>query len=75
MYITTTWYISYLSINKRWSEHFEWLLSRSSSVEPKAVEEIATRRICLKLDDLRTHDEVVKAISEIQNGKSAGPVR
>ena len=61
------------AINKRWAEHFEQLLNRSSSVEPTAIEEIVTRPPCEELDDLPTEEEVEKAISELQCGKSAGP--
>ena len=61
------------AINKRWSEHFEQLLNRPSSVDPSAIEDIATRPLRLELDELPTQEEVVKAISELQCGKSAGP--
>ena len=61
------------SIHKRWSEHFEQLLHMSSSVESSAIDNIATLPFCLELDDLPTQEEVVKVISELQCGKSAGP--
>jgi hypothetical protein len=61
------------AISKRWSEHFEQLLNRPSSVDPSAIEEIPLRTVRLELDSPPTEKEVADAISELQCGKSAGP--
>ena len=60
------------SINKRWAEHFEQLLNRPSSIDPKVSEEIPARLLPMELDNPPTEDEVTEAIAELQSGKSAG---
>ncbi|KAL8585003.1 hypothetical protein ACOMHN_043639 [Nucella lapillus] len=61
------------AINRRWSEHFEQLLSRPSSIAPSVIEQIQSRPLQMELDDPPTKDEVARAIAQLQCGKSAGP--
>ena len=61
------------AINKRWSEHFEQLLNRPSSIDPSVIKEIPERPLCTDLDDLPTENKVEEAIKELQCGKAAGP--
>ena len=60
------------AINKRFSEHFEQLLNRPSSIDPNALNDIPPRTVNEQLDDLPTEEEVTKAIDELQSGKAAG---
>ncbi|KAL8594800.1 hypothetical protein ACOMHN_047517 [Nucella lapillus] len=61
------------AINRRWSEHFEQLLNRPSSIDPSIIEQIQSRPLQMELDDPLTKDEVARAIAQLQCGKSAGP--
>ncbi|KAL8584674.1 hypothetical protein ACOMHN_002403 [Nucella lapillus] len=61
------------AINRRWSEHFEQLLNRPSSIDPSVIEQIQSRPLQMELDDPPTKDEVAGAIAYLQCGKSAGP--
>ncbi|KAL8578271.1 hypothetical protein ACOMHN_005662 [Nucella lapillus] len=61
------------AINRRWSEHFEQLLNRPSSIDPSVIEQIPSRPLHMELDDPPTKDEVAGAIAQLQCGKSAGP--
>ncbi|KAL8581920.1 hypothetical protein ACOMHN_010294 [Nucella lapillus] len=61
------------AINRRWSEHFEQLLNRPSSIDPNVIEQIQSRPLQMELDDPPTNDGVARAIAQLQCGKSAGP--
>ena len=60
------------AINKRWTEHFEQLLNRLSSIDPSVIDENPARTPHMELDNPLTEDEVTEAIAELQSGKSAG---
>ncbi|KAL8590537.1 hypothetical protein ACOMHN_010973 [Nucella lapillus] len=59
------------AINQRWSEHFEQLLNRPSSIDPSVIEQIQSRPLHMELDDPPTKDEVAGAIAELQCGGPA----
>ncbi|KAL8610626.1 hypothetical protein ACOMHN_006345 [Nucella lapillus] len=61
------------AINRRWSEKFEQLLNRPSSIDPSVIEQIPSRPLHMELDDPPTKDEVAGAIAQLQCAKSAGP--
>ncbi|KAL8584287.1 hypothetical protein ACOMHN_014706 [Nucella lapillus] len=61
------------AINQRWSQHFEQLLNRPSSIDPSVIEQIPPRPLHMELDDPPTKDEVAGPIAELRCGKSAGP--
>ena len=61
------------AIDKRFSEHFEQLLNRPSSIDPNAINDIPQRKINEQLGVLPTEEEVIEAIDELQSDKAAGP--
>ena len=62
-----------VAINKRWAEHFEQLLNRQSAIDPSVIDDIPQRTIRHDLDSPPSRCEVVRAISQLQTGKAAGP--
>ena len=58
------------AIDKRFSEHFEQLLNRPSSIDHDAINDIPQRTVNEQLDDLPTEEEVTKVIDELQYGKA-----
>ena len=60
-------------ILNRWTEHFDMLLNRSSSIDQTAIDDIAQRPLIEALADPPTETEVVKAIQQLQPGKAPGP--
>ena len=60
-------------ILKRWTAHFSQLLNRPSSVDDQALQNIPQRPPIPALDDSPTREETVKAIGQLQTGKTPGP--
>ena len=60
-------------ILSRWTAHFSELLNRTSNVDPQALMNVPQRHQIASLDDHPTLEEVMKAVSELQTGKSPGP--
>ena len=57
----------------RWTAHFSELLNRTSAVDPQALDSVPQRPQIAALDVHPTLQEVKKAVSELQTGKSPGP--
>lgn len=59
-------------ILKRWLEHFSLLLNRPATASADSIESIAQNPILNSLSAPPTSEEVIKAVSTLQNGKAAG---
>jgi len=58
-------------ILKRWLEHFSVLLNRPATASADSIESISDH-ILNSLSVPPTSEEVIKAVSALQNGKGAG---
>ena len=57
---------------KRWDEHFDGVLSRSSSINDEAINRLPQVECNSLLDELPTVSETVKAIKLLPSGKAPG---
>ena len=57
-------------ILKRWKEHFQQLLNRSSTVHSAAIERLEQRPMRQDLDGSLTPDELQQALTSLKNGKA-----
>ena len=60
------------AILKRWAEHFDGVLNRSSSINDEAINRLPHVECNLLLDELQTVSETVKAIKLLSSGKDPG---
>ena len=60
-------------ILERWTAHFSQLLNRPSAIDVQALQDIPQRPLIPALDASPTREETLKAISQLQTGKSPGP--
>ena len=57
---------------KRWTEHFDGVLNRPSSINDEAVNRLPQVECNPLLDELPTVSETVKAIKLLSSGKAPG---
>ena len=60
-------------IQKRWTEHFDTLLNRPSTIDQSAIDEMEQRPMVDKLAEPPTEKEVAEAIQKLQPNKAPGP--
>ena len=60
------------SILKRWAEHFDGVLNRSSSINDEAIHRLPQVECSPLLDELPTVSETVKALKLLSSGKAPG---
>ena len=58
------------TILKRWTEHFDSVLNRPSSINDKAINRLPQVECDQLLDELPTVSETVKAIKHLSSGKA-----
>ena len=56
-----------------WTAHFSQLLNKTSSVEEETIQDMPQRPLFHTLDGSPTKAETVKAIEQLQAGKTPGP--
>ena len=60
-------------IQKRWTEHFDMLLNRPSTIDQSAIDKMEQRPMVDKLAEQPNVKEVLEAIQQLQPGKAPGP--
>ena len=60
------------AILKRWAEHFESVLNRTSSINDDAINRLPQVECILLLEEFPTVAETVKAIKLLLSGKASG---